>query len=272
MPKDKDLKRLVRDRMERTGESYSIARLQVVGDNQVARAAAPARKRADGVARPPRVYQVKITIDQIEPPIWRRLQVPADITLPRFHDAIQAAFGWWDYHLHQFIVDGLHFGVPDPEFIDELPMIDESNVKLQDLQRASKIVYQYDFGDCWDHRVEIESLSVDAEPDVRYPICTGGERARPPEDCGGTSGYEHLLEVLGNPHDEEYREVKTWVGRAFHPEKFDLRAVNRALRKASGDSRTTRLARATKHTEPADRVAVSSPRSVGAFTGDHGAS
>jgi hypothetical protein len=195
VPKDKDLKNLVRARMEKTGESYSMARLQVVGDGRVAGAAAPASKRAARTIHPPRIYQVKITIDEIAPPIWRRLHVPADITPTRFHDAIQAAFGWWDYHLHQFIVDDLHFRVPDPEFIDELPMIDEGKVKLQDLQRATKIVYQYDFGDCWDHLVQIERLSVDPGPGIRYPICTDGERARPPEELP-PSGQIRMLEIV----------------------------------------------------------------------------
>jgi hypothetical protein len=241
MPKDKDLKKLVRARMAGTGESYSIARLHVTGDDRPAGAATRASKRAGRSPALPTIYQVKITIEEIEPPIWRRLHVPADMALATFHDVIQAAFGWWNYHLHQFLVDSLHFGVPDPEFADELPAtIDERNVRLRDLVRASKMVYEYDFGDSWNHLIEIESLSVDVDLGVRYPVCTGGERARPPEDCGGTAGYQELLEILATPDHEEHRSMKTWVGRTFDPEKFDLRAVNRAMRRVGGKSRIGR--------------------------------
>jgi hypothetical protein len=237
MPKGKDLKKLVRARMARTGESYSIARLHLVADAGPAPAPSPRSEKTAANRVPRAIYQVKVTIEEIEPPIWRRLHVSADMTLDQFHDVIQAAFGWCNYHLHEFLVDTLHFGVPDPEFADQIPAtIDERNVRLRDVVRASKIVYEYDFGDSWQHSIEIESTSVAGEPGVRYPVCTGGERARPPEDCGGTSGYQDLLEILATPDHEEHRTMKTWVGRAFDPEKFDVRAVNRALRKVGGKS------------------------------------
>ena len=242
MPKDKDLKKMVRARMAKTGESYSIAKLRLAG----------ASKPRNSVVRPtgvplevsaaPALYQVKITLSEIEPLIWRRLLVPADISLARLHLIIQAAFGWLDYHLHQYIVDDHYFGDPNPEFADELPpMTDERDAILRDIVEAKAIVYEYDFGDSWRHVIELENVAVVPDPGVRYPVCTGGARSRPPEDCGGTSGYEELLEVLADPAHEEHDSMKTWVGKKFDPETFDLVAVNRALlRIGSGSGRRSR--------------------------------
>jgi Plasmid pRiA4b ORF-3-like protein len=166
--------------------------------------------------------------------------MPADTSLARLHHIIQAAFGWLNYHLHQYIVDEQYFGDPNPEFADELPpMTDERDATLRDIVGAKAIVYEYDFGDSWRHGIEIESVAVLPDPGVRYPVCTGGARSRPPEDCGGTSGYEELLEVLADPKHEEHASVKKWAGKKFDPESFDLAAVNRALQRiASGSGRS----------------------------------
>jgi hypothetical protein len=125
-----------------------------------------------------------------------------------------ATFGWLNYHLHQYIVDQQYFGDPNPEFADELPpMTDEREVTLRDIVEAKEIVYEYDFGDSWRHVIELESVAVVPDSGVRYPVCTGGARSRPPEDCGGTSGYEELLEVLADPKHEEHASMKKWVRR-----------------------------------------------------------
>ena len=179
--------------------------------------------------------QLRVSIDLIEPQIWRRLHVPATTTLVQLHEIIQQAFGWWNYHLHQYIVDDQHYGVPNPEYADELPpMIDERGVTLRAVLGASKITYEYDFGDSWEHVIQIESVAVTAEPGIKYPTCVGGERARPPEDCGGTGGYERMLEILADPEHEEHRQMKVWAGKKYDPEAFDLAAVNRGLRRPQG--------------------------------------
>ena len=167
----------------------------------------------------------------------------ADTSLAELHHVIQAAFGWLDYHLHQYIVDEQYFGDPNSEFADELPpMTDERDATLRDIVDAKEIVYEYDFGDSWRHVIQIENLAVMAEPGVKYPVCTGGARSRPPEDCGGTSGYDELLEVLADPKHEEHASMKRWVGKKFAPERFDLPAVNRALQKIrSGTPRRSRV-------------------------------
>jgi hypothetical protein len=242
MPKDKDLKNLVRARMAKTGERYSIARLHAVRDGKPRNAATADNPRSTEVLGARGIYQLKITLGEIAPPIWRRLHVPADASLAQLHEVIQEAFGWLNYHLHQYIVDDRHIGVPDPEYADEMPsMKDERDASLRDILGAKSIVYEYDFGDCWKHLIEIESVGVHPEPGLTYPVCTGGERARPPEDCGGVSGYDDLLQILADPEHEEHRNMKTWVGKKFAPEKFDLLATNLALQKVHrGKSRRPR--------------------------------
>jgi hypothetical protein len=104
------------------------------------------------------IYQIKVTLEDSKPPIWRRLLVRGDITLADLHAIIQAAFGWWDYHLHQFIVGETYFGVPHPDYEDYLEMNDEQDVTLRQvaLREGSKFRYKYDFGDSWLHQVLVE--------------------------------------------------------------------------------------------------------------------
>jgi hypothetical protein len=242
MPTNKDLKKLVRDRMSKTGESDAIARMHLL-------AAAKSNTNGTGArgligftlkAEPtpavvipePRLFQLKISLAEIEPEIWRRLHVPATITLAGLHDVIQTAFAWWDYHLHQYIIDGRHYGTPDAEFEEELPpTIDERIVMLRDLVDAKEIVYQYDFGDSWEHRIEMESVAVAADPAVAYPVCVGGARSAPHEDCGGVGGYNELVAALRDKKHPEHRALRGWAGRSYDPEKFDLAAANRAIAK-----------------------------------------
>jgi hypothetical protein len=238
MPKNGDFKKLVRARMLKTTESYAIARMRLLGEKRCEEEGSPvAISSPAGVTRPlsngPAIFQVKIAILDIEPAIWRRVLLPADTTLYDLHDVMQAVFGWWDYHLHQYHVDGRLYALPDPEYDDDLlpPRLDERAVVLRDLLTASSIIYEYDFGDCWKHLVEIESVAMTQEPGVSYPVCTGGERACPREDCGGTDGYRHLLEALADPAHEEHADLKRWAGRRYDPEKFDPAVANRALRK-----------------------------------------
>ena len=174
------------------------------------------------------VHQITVTLAEVaDPPVWRRLLIPATMPLSRLHDVIQTAMGWQDHHLHSF-ADGTHtYGHPDPE----LGFIDESSVRFGDLA-VDRILYSYDFGDDWEHEIVIEALGV-AEPGKCYPRCIGGAGACPPEDCGGPPGYEHLRKVLANPDDEEHGEMVTWMGLEhaceFDPAAFDVEAVNRRL-------------------------------------------
>jgi hypothetical protein len=184
------------------------------------------------VKPPLEIYQIKVTLRDITPPIWRRLLVPADITLAKLHDVLQIAMGWTDSHLHEFLIGKERFGTPDPEDrLMGLPQtVNERKVKLCDMLGGvgAKALYTYDFGDGWEHNVVVEKV-LPPEPGLTYPICTAGKRQAPPEDCGGTPGYYRLLEVLADPADEEHEEMLEWVGDGFAPEAFSLDDINEGL-------------------------------------------
>lgn len=174
------------------------------------------------------IYQLKITLQYILPPVWRRVEVPADIKLDKLHDVIQVAMGWTDSHMHAFYVDGESYGRAGPALPD---MRDERKVRLDDLVRkGDRLMYEYDFGDGWMHEIRVEKV-LPAETGVRLPRCLAGERACPPDDCGGPPGYQNMLEILADPKDPEHEEMLEWAGEDFDPEAFDLDAVDKALRK-----------------------------------------
>ena len=179
---------------------------------------------------PETVYQLKITLDNLEPPIWRRVQVE-DCTLADLHAVIQLCMGWQNSHLHMFDIAGEQYS--DPEMggdSDDLSTHSESLAHLVD-QGYRTFRYTYDFGDSWEHTVEAED-ELPAEPKVKYPRCVEGKRACPPEDCGGPWGYPAFLEAIQNPKHEEHAEMLEWVGGKFDPEKFSAAAVNKDMRKS----------------------------------------
>jgi hypothetical protein len=165
------------------------------------------------------IYQLRITLLDVTPAIWRRVALPGGYTLDRVHRAIQHAMGWQDYHLHSFEIDGSQFGVPDPD--GELDLRDELDVRLDAVAgKDSRFTYTYDFGDWWEHEVVVETV-YPAEPDERYPLCLEGERACPPEDVGGAYGYAQFLEALADPGHPEHEAMREWIGRRFDPVFFD---------------------------------------------------
>jgi hypothetical protein len=183
------------------------------------------------------VYQLKIALDHIRPPIWRRIQTK-DCTLGRLHDLIQTVMDWENYHLHEFEIGQQRFGAPqegqDDWWGDEPEMGNEDVVNLSQLveQGVKKIRYVYDFGDTWQHTITVEK-AVPVEAAVKYPRCVAGERAGPPEDCGGPWGYEDFVAAIQNPKHERHEELREWIGDEFDPEAFDLDAVNEQLQEAS---------------------------------------
>lgn len=184
----------------------------------------PARKVDDSP-----VYQIKVTLQGIRPPIWRRIQVRGGITLARLHDVLQVVMGWSDSHLHQFIVDGVYYGVPDPEW--GLEIKSERGIRVAQAlpQVKSRLVYEYDFGDSWTHELVVEKI-LSPEDGVRYPRCLTGKFACPPEDVGGIWGYVEFLEAIHDPQHTDHEMLTEWIGGPFDPEEFDLEAVNEALR------------------------------------------
>ena len=208
--------------------------------------------QADKIAR------LRVTMEGIRPPIWRRLEVPIEFTFAQLSGVILAAFGWSNYHLHEFEVGRRRIGMPDeddwqapvlsPEMLpagvkidpkladlfSSPPLEDEATVRLASVLESGvgRFVYRYDFGDDWQHLVRVEGL-LPAQGDVTYPRCTAGRRSAPPEDCGGLPGYEHLLEVLADPAHGEYAELREWTPD-FEPEEFDLAAADRAVKDPRG--------------------------------------
>ncbi len=195
------------------------------------------------------VFQFKVTLLGIRPPIWRRIQVPCACTFWDLHVAIQDAMGWEDAHLHEFTLrhprsrNEERIGIPGDEF-DEGPGCHPGwGVPLASrfTRVGQKARYTYDFGDGWDHEVLLEAVWP-AEKGATYPRCIGGERACPPEDCGGPYGYLELLEAIGDPHHERHDELLEWIGGEFDPEAFDPAQVvfddpNKRRRKAIGGCR-----------------------------------
>jgi hypothetical protein len=179
------------------------------------------------------VYQLKVTLRDIKPPVWRRVQVK-DCTLAKLHDIIQACMGWDDYHLHEFDIGGERYGDPRQwrdGFGGEMEVGNEGKVKLGQVvaRGVKKFSYVYDMGDNWGHTIQVEKV-LDAEPGVRYPRCVAGKRACPPEDCGGPWGYGDFLEAIQDPRHGRHEELLEWVGGEFDAEAFDAEAVNEELR------------------------------------------
>lgn len=179
------------------------------------------------VRRIERVFDLKVTLRHITPPVWRLVRVKGSTRLSRLHEVLQATMGWWNCHLHQYKVGDRLLGEPDPDGLME--MADEHDFTLTQIaSRHDHFVYEYDFGDGWKHDIIIEEKLV-AEPGVRYPVLLDGGRACPKEDSGGPHGYEQLLVVLSDPTHEDYAQMKDWAGDDYDPEKFDRNAVDAAL-------------------------------------------
>ena len=181
---------------------------------------------------PPEVFQLKVTLLGTMPPIWRRLLVPANLTLAQLHDVLQTVMGWQDYHMHEFCIGQRHFGEPNPEdeFMGMPPVENEHTAHLSNLLRrvGAKATYTYDFGDSWEHGIVLEKR-LPADPAMAYPVCTGGEYACPPEDCGGIPGFYDLLDALGDPTHEQHEELQDWVEENYDPDIFSIDDVNRML-------------------------------------------
>jgi hypothetical protein len=201
-------------------------------------AAVKALENSQGIGEIPaaeRVYQFKITLKGIKPPIWRRIQTK-DCTLDKLHEHIQTAMGWTNSHLHQFEINGVRHGDPDliyEGWEDEEPPVNSRRLKIskivpQDGKRFS-FDYEYDFGDGWEHEIVFEGC-LRAEKGTRFPLCLEGERACPPEDVGGTGGYEEYLEAMANPKHKEHDSFMEWRG-PFDPVAFDAKAATKEMRK-----------------------------------------
>ncbi len=175
------------------------------------------------------LYELKVELRGIEPPIWRVLRVSSRTSLLKFHSILQRAMGWNDTHLYLFEVDGERYGEPSADW--GLEVRDSSKMTLEKIFSDGKtsFLYEYDLGDSWWHEITLLG-TVDTEG-VEKPRCMAGARACPPEDCGGVMGYYHLLVALSDADHEEHDTMVEWVGGKFDHDAFDVAAVNRELKR-----------------------------------------
>ena len=178
------------------------------------------------------IYQIKVTLLGTKPPIWRRLLVPADLTLAQLHNVLQIAMGWEDGHMHEFRVGQRRFGQPEPaDPFMRMPRTEsERTARLSAVlgRTGAKMIYTYDFGDGWEHGIVLEK-QLPADPGTTYPLCIDGKLACPPEDCGGIPGFYDLLDALDDPNHERHDELSDWIGEDFDPQAFSVDSVNRKL-------------------------------------------
>lgn len=174
------------------------------------------------------IFQIKVTLKGIKPPIWRRLLVASTMKLADFHRALQLTLGWDNVHLHQFTVGRQQYGVPETDWPDDI--LDEHHYRVCDLLTAEQetLLYAYDFGDGWEHQVVLEKI-LPFDTDVKLPRCLKGKRSCPPEDIGGPWGYREFLEAVGDPGHPEYATLLEWNGGEFDAEGIDVAAINKLL-------------------------------------------
>ena len=175
------------------------------------------------------LYEIRVQLRDIEPPIWRELRVRPQTSLARLHKILQKAMGWTNSHLHLFEIDGKPYGEGDFEW--DFEVRDYTGIKLETVFKEGRasFLYEYDLGDSWRHDITLLG-TVEGEPGEKI-ACTGGARGCPPEDCGGVSGYYHLLEALADIEDDDHDMLLEWVGGKYDPEAFDLERVDRVLKR-----------------------------------------
>ncbi len=172
------------------------------------------------------IVTLKVTLRGIKPPVWRRLLMPAAMTLGHLHQAIQVAMGWEGGHLHAFDIDGRQYG--DPQILDDVA--NQNRLTLDGLLKSgvTRFAYIYDFGDNWEHTILIER-SQPASDAGRYPACVAGKRNCPPEDCGGPWGYQDFLAAIADPAHPQHADQREWIGEHFDPDDFDLLDADAAV-------------------------------------------
>ncbi len=176
-----------------------------------------------------KVYQLNISLLGVVPEVWRRVQVSDSDTLAELHDTLQIAMGWTNVHMHMFIHQGTKYGVPDDQFPDDTR--DEKRTRLRQLlkKEGDNLLYIYDFGDAWEHRVVLEEI-LPYDLSQTLPVCCEGARACPPEDVGGPPGYDEFLEATADPSHPEHDYMLRWIGGEFLPDLFDINLTNELLK------------------------------------------
>jgi Plasmid pRiA4b ORF-3-like protein len=181
--------------------------------------------------KPANTYQLKISLTHSKPPIWRRILVPDNINLADLHTIIQIVMGWENCHLHQFIADRV-FYAPQDDYDTDMETKDEAKTTLSKLLKKpkDKLDYEYDFGDSWLHKIELEKV-LPFDSKAVLPTCIKGKLACPPEDSGGIWSYGDFMDAIANPDHPEREELMDWLGDDFDPEYFNIDAINADLAK-----------------------------------------
>ncbi len=181
------------------------------------------------MSSPEKIARIRIALKDIEPEIWRQVEVPLGMHLKGLHDIIQAVFGWHDDHLFEFRIGERRYGVPSPEWGDERKVLQAKAVKLAALvsKGIDRFDYIYDFGDNWEHAIAIEAVA-NADPATEYPRFLGGARRGPPEDVGGFPGFFDFIEAIVNPRHSEHQRMIEWYGGPYDADDMDL--INVRLR------------------------------------------
>ena len=274
-----DLQMLAKQLMAVAGPAETKALLDALMSGQVTSIFERLNARAEPTLRPVpeavRGFRVRLDLRGAKPPVWRRLELPGDLPLPRLHDVIQAAMGWYDCHLHRFRTGRDH---RSPYFVTAFDLEEgeegllEDDVRLDQLlvDKGDELWYEYDFGDGWDHRLVVEKV-LDAPPEVVR--CTAGRMACPPEDCGGLGGYEEIVTWVRSGYDddllpqgfEDAEHGRGWLPFEWHPDDFDIAETNpaggRDRRADRGDRRVGRVGRPAR--APGRSSAATAPRGAG---------
>lgn len=173
-------------------------------------------------------FELLIELEGIEPKIWRKIRVPADLTMREFHHTIQITMGWENCHLYKFEANGEV--ITQLDFIEDDDFFEDHEVQLDEYlsDEGDTLLYTYDFGDAWKHTVTLQKR-VENDESAHLPICLEGKRNCPPEDVGSIKGYENFLKVMANPKLPEHEEMLDWYGGEYDPEQYRMEIVNEDL-------------------------------------------
>ena len=177
--------------------------------------------------RQPKVYEIRISLRGTEPLVWRKVLIHEFVDLSDLHMLIQMVMGWENRHLYSFTINEQKF--TDEDSALEINQNETEGVSLNEVLGDSKeFSYTYDFGDGWQHHLEITEV-LDHDPRMQYPACIGGENACPPEDCGGPPGFDNFKTVIAGKDSPEKNDLLAWVGGYYNPSTFDPNFVNKRL-------------------------------------------
>ena len=191
----------------------------------------PEHRASNGFSMTESIARIRIELQDLDPEIWHRVDVPLSSTLAELHDIIQVAFCWTDSHLHEFLVGGRVYGVPSPgDAYYERKVYNAADIRLKTLvdRGVDRFLYVYDFGDNWRHDVTVEEVRS-GETDTKYPCFVDGSRRCPPEDVGGPGGFMGFLEAVLNPEHQEHERMIEWYGQPFDPGDIDEKTVRLIL-------------------------------------------